>query len=83
MTEAWDDSVRCGSASWIRNTGPLMLTSTDLVNASSVNEPIGSASALAALLTSTSIPPKRSTAAATSARMSSIDPMWQGTPSTS
>ena len=72
--------LRWGNASWTRNTGPRTLTSTDLAKPASVNAPTGSARALAALFITTSMPPNRSTAAATSARTSSSDPMWQGTP---
>ena len=32
-TEACSEASRCGNASWIRNTGPRMFTSTDLANA--------------------------------------------------
>ncbi len=72
---------RCGRAAWIRNTGPRRFTSNDFCHASGVNWPSGWVSALAALLTTMSTPPKRSTVRSTSAWRASRSPMWVATPS--
>src|SRR6476646_10029667 len=82
-TAACELFVRCGNAACTRKTGPRRLTSYDLVNASAVISPTGWANALAALLTTTSMPPNSSTDFCTRASRSLTSPRWVGTPTAS
>ena len=75
-TAACSERSRWGSAACTRNTGPRRLTSNDLAHASGVNEPADWASALAALLTTTSIPPKCAAARSASSGCSGSPRCW-------
>ena len=57
-TAACSLAVRCGSASWTRNSGPVTLTASDFCHASGVISPNCCSSDVAALFTTTSMPPK-------------------------
>src|SRR4051812_658373 len=81
--DACSDFRRWGSACWTRKIGPLRFTANDLSQPGSVYSPTGNARAFAALFTTMSMPPKRSTVAATSASTASSSPRWVGTPSAS
>ena len=74
---------RYGSAACTRNTGPRRFTSNDFCHASGVNSPSGWVSALAALLTTMSIAPNRSTVRATISSTPASSPMCVGTPNAS
>ena len=71
---------RWGIAASTRNTGPRRLTSMDFAYASGVKLPMSSRSAVAALFTTMSRRPKRSTVRSTSAWTASSSPMCVGTP---
>ena len=77
---ALPDASRWGSARSTRNTGPRRLVSSDLAQASSVSWPNGRVSALAALFTTMSRRPNRSTVRSTRLSMAAMSAMWVGTP---
>ncbi len=65
------DFSRCGNAACTRKSGPRTFTSYDFASASAVISPRGCARALAALLTTTSMPPNSSTVFCTRASSAS------------
>ena len=77
-TAAASEASRCGSAAWTKNSGPRSLTSWVFVHAASVICPMGWASALAALLTTRSIPPYVATVPSTTRSRSPRSPVLAG-----